>query len=313
MDINVLIQKAESADKEAFLQFKNEYFDTVKAVASEVLKEEEEAELSADLTLRNAYKLLGNGVNPAVLDPWLSWLAREDALEILNHRRSLIRQEMMLKSGNLLDLYDSTNSSTLFANPEDWRLLGEPDDEDDDLDDLFGDDPLDQLTDSESSDAEEAAAEPETVPEKKEEEAVVAPVTETDDAEVSERMMQDEPVAETSEASSEETVKEPEFEEIPAAEIETSSDDYMMEFVTDDDFEDEKSAKKHKKGIVILKILEVILVLLLIWCIIGFARSYMQLPFEILDLGYTWFNEHLFPLFGVVSDSFQNPLIRAGF
>ncbi|MBQ9563067.1 MAG: hypothetical protein IJU99_06410 [Lachnospiraceae bacterium] len=289
MDLKQLIQSAGNADKDVFLQFKKEYFDSVRSVASEVLREEEEAELSADLTLRNAYKLLGNGVNPSVLEPWLLWLAREDALEILNHRRSLIRQEMMLKSGNLLDLYDSSNSSLLFANPEDWRLLGEPE-EDDDLDDL-GLLPEDHT--------EEAEAAPED-----------APVTEPGDAPAEEpageetRFAEDAPADEEaadepSEDESEEETPEDEF--LPEDKEEDEEDDdpgHVREFVDDDDFEDDDQPKKHRAGSVILKILEVILVLLLLWNICGFLRSNVALPFELPDLGYGWFDEHIYPLFG---------------
>ena len=291
MDLNELIQKAGSADKDAFLQFKKEYFDKVRSVASEVLREEEEAELSADLTLRNAYKLLGNGVNPTVLEPWLLWLAREDALEILNHRRSLIRQEMMLKSGNLLDLYDSTNSSMLFANPEEWRLLGEPDDDDD----VLG------IT---GPKAEESAAEPEAAPANE-------PAPAEEEAPVKEDVAEEAPAPQEEKAPAEEVLKEEApaaKEDLQAAPEEEEEEDPPLDFVTDDDFEEE-NGKKRGGWTVVLKILEVILILLLLWNIYGFVRSNVSLPFDLPDLGYQWFNENIYPLFGAVTQAFGLPRI----
>lgn len=125
MELNQLIQGAKEGDRGTFLSMKKEYYPQVLAIAEEVLKEREEAELSADLTLRNVYKLLGSGVNPGVLEPWMAWLAREDALEILRRRRELIRQERLLEQGNLLDTFEELDPSVYFADAQEWKLLEE--------------------------------------------------------------------------------------------------------------------------------------------------------------------------------------------
>ncbi len=103
MELRELIAGAKEDNQEIYQSFFREYEPKVEKMALEVLRDPEEAAACAHLTMRSAFQLLGNGANPGVLEPWLLWLAREDALEIVRRRRGLLRQERMLSSGKFLE------------------------------------------------------------------------------------------------------------------------------------------------------------------------------------------------------------------
>ena len=65
----------------------------------------------------------------------------------------------------------------------------------------------------------------------------------------------------------------------------------------DEDYEDEKPKKK--KGVTtVLIIVNIILVLILLWLVYGLLENFGVLPDNLcFDLGYTWFNETIYPIF----------------
>lgn len=58
---------------------------------------------------------------------------------------------------------------------------------------------------------------------------------------------------------------------------------------------DEPAPARHGAGSVIVTVLLTVGILLLVWVIVGLLMGFRILPQ--LDLGYTWFNDHLFRLF----------------
>lgn len=61
--------------------------------------------------------------------------------------------------------------------------------------------------------------------------------------------------------------------------------------------EDEEQAKPRKKGVTaLIIIINIILILILLWLLYGLLVNFGVLP-QIADLGYTWFNQTIYPLF----------------
>lgn len=64
----------------------------------------------------------------------------------------------------------------------------------------------------------------------------------------------------------------------------------------DDDYDDERPHKRQNKGLfVFCIIINIILILILLWFLCGLLVNLGVLPS--IDLGYTWFNGHIYPLF----------------
>ncbi|MDO4493121.1 MAG: hypothetical protein Q4C53_04440 [Clostridia bacterium] len=84
-------------------------------------------------------------------------------------------------------------------------------------------------------------------------------------------------------------------------EDDVDEDDDFFDDEEDDDFDDEddedevKPKKKGNAGIVIASVLLVVLVLIFLWLVAGILMDYRILP--TVDLGYSWFNTHVFNLF----------------
>ena len=60
--------------------------------------------------------------------------------------------------------------------------------------------------------------------------------------------------------------------------------------------EEEEEVKSNKGLFVFLVVINVILILLLLWLLVGLLVNLEVLP-ESVDLGYTWFNNHIYPIF----------------
>lgn len=76
---------------------------------------------------------------------------------------------------------------------------------------------------------------------------------------------------------------------------ELSSGKYYYDDEEYDDEEDEDTAA-HKGLFALLVVLNVILILLLLWLLVGLLVNLDVLP-DSIDLGYTWFNSHIYPIF----------------
>lgn len=73
-------------------------------------------------------------------------------------------------------------------------------------------------------------------------------------------------------------------------------DDYEDEYDDyEDDYYDEK--KKHGAGFVICLIINIILVLVLIWFLLGLLMNLGVVPDTFTKYGYEWFNSNIYPLF----------------
>ncbi|MCF0228109.1 MAG: hypothetical protein HUJ76_00255 [Parasporobacterium sp.] len=72
-------------------------------------------------------------------------------------------------------------------------------------------------------------------------------------------------------------------------------DDRYDDRYYDDDYDDYQEKKGHGAGFVICLIINIILVLLLIWFLIGLLANLSVIP--AIDLGYSWFNGTVYPLF----------------
>ena len=75
--------------------------------------------------------------------------------------------------------------------------------------------------------------------------------------------------------------------------------EYDEDYYDDDDdyYDDDEEDRPKKKGFfTVLVIINIILILLLLWLLCGLLVNLGVLP-ESLDLGYTWFNETIFPIF----------------
>ena len=72
-------------------------------------------------------------------------------------------------------------------------------------------------------------------------------------------------------------------------------DEFDDEEYEDDDYDEDE---KPKRGgfFTVLVIINIILIILLLWLLVGLLVNLGVLP-EKLDLGYTWFNQHIFPIF----------------
>ena len=148
-------------------------------------------------------------------------------------------------------------------------------------------------TPTEEVPAEEVPAEEVPAAEEITEEAIVEASADTD---IAEAPAEDE----ASENAYEETpaqadITEAENTESPAEEV--KAEEASEETEVTDGAEDEKPAKKKGKGgYVFCIILCIILLLLLIWFLIGLLENLGIIP-DSLDLGYTWFNNTIYPLF----------------
>ncbi|MBR6350533.1 MAG: hypothetical protein IKR67_08305 [Lachnospiraceae bacterium] len=97
--------------------------------------------------------------------------------------------------------------------------------------------------------------------------------------------------AEQSEEALEEAAAEVPAEDFPAEE---ALDEAAEELPAED--AEETVSKKHRPGYVVCIILCIILILLLIWFLIGLLENLGVIP-DTIDLGYTWFNNAIYPLF----------------
>ncbi|MBQ9814372.1 MAG: hypothetical protein IJM53_01635 [Lachnospiraceae bacterium] len=97
-------------------------------------------------------------------------------------------------------------------------------------------------------------------------------------------------------AQVEEALEETVSEEVPSDDIpaEKTLDEAASELPAEDT--EETVSKKHRPGYVICIILCIILILLLIWFLIGLLENLGVIP-DTIDLGYTWFNNAIYPLF----------------
>lgn len=80
-------------DVNACAQMIIQYLDKVYSVAFDVLKDKELAEQSAQHTLWSAFNYIKQGADTGELEPWLLWLARNDALAIGVLKREPEREE----------------------------------------------------------------------------------------------------------------------------------------------------------------------------------------------------------------------------
>lgn len=81
-DLESLIEATGNNDIGAFAQLASRYYKRVRDVALDVLQSEKVAETSAKYTLKNMRALLLNGARPSEFEPWLLWLARNDAMAL---------------------------------------------------------------------------------------------------------------------------------------------------------------------------------------------------------------------------------------
>ena len=75
-----LLERIRMNDTEAIVQFVMEHQPQVKAVAQAVLQDEKTATLATRATFKSAVTQIQRGVRTGQVEPWLLWIARNEAL-----------------------------------------------------------------------------------------------------------------------------------------------------------------------------------------------------------------------------------------